>query len=70
MIIKGDAIMKLHSPTLKNKFMELNKDNKDRRVYPYSTCATDTDNIDKVFTAVKDYILTTSLRMSGFIVGS
>jgi len=55
---------------IKNKFMELNKDNKDRRVYPYSTCATDTDNIDKVFTAVKDYILTTSLRMSGFIVGS
>jgi len=55
---------------IKNKFMELNKDNKDRRVYPYSTCATDTDNIDKVFTAVKDYILTTSIRMSGFIVGS
>jgi len=55
---------------IQTKFVELNKDNKDRRIYPHITNATDTGNIDTVFAAVKDNILQASLRMSGFVSGS
>jgi len=36
-------------------------------IYVHQTQATDTKNIDHVFSAVKDTILSTNLRSSGFI---
>jgi guanine nucleotide-binding protein G(i) subunit alpha len=38
-----------------------------RIVYPHFTCATDTENIKSVFTAVKDTILQARLRRGGFV---
>lgn len=46
------------------KFLEINK-NPDRKIYPYTTCATDTDNVRVVFKVVKDTILTAALKASG-----
>jgi len=52
---------------LTNKFVSLNHTPTTKTVYPYLTCATDTDNVKKVFAAVKDIILQAKLRTSGFI---
>eukprot|EP01127_Copromyxa_protea_P004445 TRINITY_DN14307_c0_g1_i1.p1 TRINITY_DN14307_c0_g1~~TRINITY_DN14307_c0_g1_i1.p1 ORF type:complete len:342 (-),score=30.73 TRINITY_DN14307_c0_g1_i1:47-1072(-) len=49
---------------ISNKFLEINK-SPERKIYPYMTCATDTDNVKVVFKAVKDTILTAALRASG-----
>ncbi|KAG5178373.1 GPA1, alpha subunit of a heterotrimeric G protein [Tribonema minus] len=38
-----------------------------RCIYSYVTCATDTDNVNKVFSACKDIILRGNLKDSGFI---
>ncbi|KAJ5078852.1 guanine nucleotide-binding protein g(o) subunit alpha [Anaeramoeba ignava] len=45
---------------IKEKFLSLNK-NKDRQIYPHETCATNTDNIRKVFEGVKETLLKTVL---------
>jgi len=49
---------------IKSAFNGVNK-NKKKRVYIHFTCATDTQNIQIVFSAVKDIILRTNLDMSG-----
>ena len=41
--------------------------NASRSIYSYVTCATDTDNVNKVFNACKDIILRGNLKDSGFI---
>lgn len=38
-----------------------------KTLYPHFTCATDTDNIRKVFSDVKDTVLLKSLRDYGVI---
>jgi GTPase SAR1 family protein len=48
------------------KFCELNR-NPRKQIYTHFTCATDTDNIRYVFSAVKDIILQNSLRTAGLI---
>jgi len=48
------------------KFIELNKSEM-KQIYPHLTCATNTDNIRFVFNAVKDIILQSNLRLSGFM---
>lgn len=48
------------------KFLALNRQpNKD--IYHHVTCATDTQNVEHVFTASKDIILKINLEMSGFM---
>lgn len=42
-------------------FEDLNPDT-DRIIYSHFTCATDTENIDFVFAAVKDFILQRTLK--------
>lgn len=46
------------------KFLEINK-SPDRKIYPYTTCATDTENVKVVFKVVKDTILSAALKASG-----
>lgn len=43
-------------------YKEQNPD-KDKKVYPHFTCATDTENIRFVFAAVKDTILRQNLQV-------
>lgn len=47
----------------------INPENKNewKTLYPHFTCATDTNNIRKVFTDVKDTVLLKSLRDYGVI---
>jgi len=49
-----------------NKFLELNKDSKERPIFPYFTCATDTESIDQAFKYVKEQLLELNL-MSVFV---
>ena len=49
-----------------NKFVELNK-NPDKTIYTHLTCATNTENITVIFSAVKDTIIQDSLRANGFM---
>mmetsp|Transcript_55539 Transcript_55539/g.76994 ORF Transcript_55539/g.76994 Transcript_55539/m.76994 type:complete len:351 (+) Transcript_55539:37-1089(+) len=51
---------------MKDKFCSLNKNPAQKHVYPHITCATDTDNIKFVFSAVKDIILHQALDTAGF----
>jgi len=39
---------------------------KGSRLYPYVTCAVDTNNCKKVFTAIKDTVITGALKEAGF----
>jgi len=50
---------------IEQKFVELNKQQA-KNVYTHITCATNTENIRFVFSAVKDIILLGSLNASGF----
>lgn len=47
----------------------INRDNRDERktLYPHFTCATDTNNIRRVFSDIKDTVLLKSLRDYGVI---
>jgi GTPase SAR1 family protein len=51
---------------IKKKFLEKNKSAKTKAVYPHITCATDTENVKRVFNAVKDVLLQGSLKENGF----
>eukprot|EP00753_Platysulcus_tardus_P015350 PLAT4981.3.p2 GENE.PLAT4981.3~~PLAT4981.3.p2 ORF type:complete len:379 (-),score=209.25 PLAT4981.3:192-1328(-) len=51
---------------LLEQFLMKNR-NDEKEIYPYVTCATDTDNIKHVFNACKDIILKSNLRGSGFM---
>jgi guanine nucleotide-binding protein G(i) subunit alpha len=48
---------------IRDKFLQLNQNH--LKIYPYLTCATDTENINMVFAAVKETILANALRESG-----
>jgi guanine nucleotide-binding protein G(i) subunit alpha len=50
---------------ISNKFTALDR-HEDRQVYVHTTCATDTENIRFIFTAVSDAILSSNLKNSGF----
>jgi len=50
---------------IKSKFLSKNM-NKDRCIYIHFTCATDTDNIRKVYDAVQDILLDSTLAAAGF----
>jgi hypothetical protein len=50
---------------LKQKFLSLNQTSKD--VYAMATCATDTKNVEFVFTSCKDIILKKNLMSAGFL---
>jgi len=51
---------------IKDKFMAQNE-NPSKNIYPQVTCATDTDNVQVVFNAVKDTILRRALDSAGII---
>jgi hypothetical protein len=36
-------------------------------LYPYETCAIDTKNIERVFTSVKETLITKALKETGFL---
>ncbi|KAJ3444969.1 guanine nucleotide-binding protein g(o) subunit alpha [Anaeramoeba flamelloides] len=42
-------------------------DNESQQIYTYTTCATDTDNVRKVFFAVKDTILESQAKDMGYV---
>ncbi|KAJ3444185.1 guanine nucleotide-binding protein g(o) subunit alpha [Anaeramoeba flamelloides] len=42
-------------------------DNESQQIYSYTTCATDTDNVRKVFLAVKDTILESQAKDMGYV---
>jgi len=46
---------------------ELKNKNQDKQIYTHVTCATDTDNISRVFNAVKDIIIRKSLNEAGLV---
>lgn len=50
---------------IKNKFLAMNYGR--LSIYPYLTCATDTENINMVFTAVKETIMANNLRHVGIL---
>jgi hypothetical protein len=49
---------------IRDKFMAQNE-NPQKNIYPQITCATDTDNVNVVFNAVKDTILRRALDAAG-----
>jgi guanine nucleotide-binding protein G(i) subunit alpha len=49
----------------KAKFEALNKQPQTKAIYPHVTCATDTENVQFVFNAVKDTLLTAALDDAG-----
>lgn len=49
---------------IKEKFMSLNE-NREKPIYAHFTCATDTENIIVVFNAVRDIILSKTLKVIG-----
>jgi len=53
---KGANNFEEASKYITDQFLMQNENNK-KQIYPQLTCATDTDNIDHVFRAVKDIIL-------------
>lgn len=63
---KGGSDYEKAKDYLKDQFMMVNQ-NPGKQVYTHITCATDTGNVAFVFEAVKDIILTSNLRGSGFI---
>ena len=48
---------------IRDKFLSLNRSC--LKIYPYLTCATDTNNINVVFAAVKETVLANALKDSG-----
>ena len=50
---------------LKGEFLGKNKNQLERQVYVHATCATDTKNVQFVFTAVVGIILEENLKSSG-----
>lgn len=54
------------SQYIKEQF-ELKNRNPDKQIYSHITCATDTDNVSKVFHSVKDIIIRNSLRGAGLV---
>ena len=61
---EGGKNYKAGAQFLKEKFIGLNR-NKNKQIYAHITCATDTENIRFVFSAVRDIVLRISLRRSG-----
>jgi len=51
---------------IKQKFLDKNKENKERAVYHHITCATDTENIKVVFNAMKEIIMKLQVKKMGF----
>jgi len=49
------------------EMFESKNKNGDKQIYTHVTCATDTDNISKVFNAVKDIIIRKSLNEAGLV---
>jgi len=62
----GDNTYEAGSEFLKEQFESKNH-NDDKVVYTHITCATDTDNIQAVFNAVKDIIIRQSLNEAGLV---
>jgi len=53
------------SEFIQNQFVALNE-NPEKGVYPHITCATNTDNIKKVFISVKSIVLAAAINSTGF----
>ncbi|KAJ6226643.1 guanine nucleotide-binding protein g(o) subunit alpha [Anaeramoeba flamelloides] len=51
---------------IQDKFLELNQNN-DKIVYPYFTCATDSENVSFIFKAVKDTLFQSELEDLGLL---
>ncbi|CAG0913827.1 unnamed protein product [Notodromas monacha] len=51
---------------IKQQFENLNKRRNEKTIYTHFTCATDTNNIEFVFSAVTDVIITNNLKECGF----
>ena len=51
---------------IRQKFLERNRA-QEKAIYVHLTCATDTENINFVFKAVSNTIITENLRLSGLV---
>ncbi|KAJ3427468.1 g protein alpha i subunit [Anaeramoeba flamelloides] len=47
---------------IKETFLNLNKNPENKKIFTFTTCATNTENIDNVFKAVKENILSTHIK--------
>jgi hypothetical protein len=47
-----------------HKFKKLNR-RTGREIYTHTTCATDTENVKKVFVAVKDTLISKAMKSGG-----
>ena len=51
---------------IKRQFAEKNT-SRHKEIYPHVTCATDRNNVEKVFEDVQDTVVTTSLEVGGLV---
>jgi len=63
---EGGTTFEETSMYIKSKFESMNKQ-RNKHVYTHITCATDTDNMKHVFTAVKDIVIRQSLAEGGLL---
>lgn len=52
---------------IKEKYLSVNKNKDKKTIYSHVTCATDTDNIQKVFDSIQAILLSSSLKENGLI---
>ena len=62
---KGSNTYEDTSRYIESKFEELNKSSKSKQIYFHFTCATDTENIQFVFSSVTDVIIKNNLKDCG-----
>ena len=51
-----------------DKFLSKNKSGSERQIYYHVTCATDTENVSKVFNACKEIVLRQNIKNSVFSI--
>ena len=61
----GPSTFKDTSDYIISKFEELNMSQKNKQLYFHLTCATDTENIQFVFSSVTDVIIQNNLKTRG-----
>lgn len=47
---------------IKTLFLSVNPDPENKRIFPHFTCATDTENIKRVFQDVREHVLEENLK--------
>ena len=64
---KGDNSYKNGIDFVKSQFVKMNKNPNGREIYAHVTCATDKDNVKKVFNDVQNIVVNTALQRGGLL---